>query len=63
MFKTGQMIEVTNRNPRLGQVEVETMRVARVINTKKGRVVWFKRTDGTGYGVNVDDTSFTFRIV
>lgn len=64
MFKTGTMIKVTHKahvyshmgfsDPNTIIPEtVEIMRVARVIRSKKhGLIVWFKRPDGTGYGIN-----------
>lgn len=77
MFKTGNMIEVTQKArayTNSGYTDpnhiipetVEVLRVVRVIHSKKnGVIVWFKRADGTGYGINNVETTqhFTFRQV
>lgn len=75
MFKTGNWIEVTSKArpySHMGYTDpnciipekVEVVRVFRVIRSKKnGLIVWFKREDGTVYGINNAETTtnFTFR--
>lgn len=71
MFKTGNWIEITTKArpySHMGYTDpsciipetVEVMRVCRVIRSKKnGLIVWFKREDGTGYGINNAETTTT----
>ena len=77
MFKTGNKIEVTTKariyshmgiadSSHIIPETVETMTVSRVIRSKKnGLIVWFKRADNTGFGINNVETNpnFTFRQV
>ena len=77
MFKAGNKIEITKKAyaySHMGIIdpnciipeEIEIMTIKRVINSKKnGTIVWFKRENGTGYGINDAENTknFTFRQV
>lgn len=77
MFVTGTKIEITLKAyayTHMGYTDPnhvipetkEVMTVSRVFNSKKnGKIVWFKRPDGTGYGINdvENTTEFSFRKV